>query len=54
MNDAVNEMMKKFDKYSDGEIVEVDEHMTFVTADVIFRTIMSEKLDEEKGKEKAR
>lgn len=51
MNDAVNEMMKKFDKYSYGEIVEVDEHMTFVTADVIFRTIMSEKLDEEKGKE---
>lgn len=51
MNDAVNEMMKKFDKYPNGEIVEVDEHMTFVTADVIFRTIMSEKLDEEKGKE---
>ncbi len=51
MNDAANDMMKKFDKHKSGEIVEVDEYMTFVTADVIFRTIMSEKLDEKKGKE---
>lgn len=51
MSDAANDMMKKFSKYKSGEIVEVDEHMTFVTADVIFRTIMSEKLDEKKGKE---
>ena len=50
MNDAVADMMKKFDVYENDSIVEVDEHMTFVTADVIFRTIMSEKLDAEKGK----
>jgi cytochrome P450 len=50
MNSAANDMMKKFNKYENGSIVEVDEYMTFVTADVIFRTIMSEKLDEQKGK----
>lgn len=51
MSDAVNDMMKKFSKYDNAQVIEVDEHMTFVTADVIFRTIMSEKLDEQKGKE---
>ncbi|EDO6931880.1 cytochrome P450, partial [Campylobacter coli] len=33
-----------------ASIIEVDEAMTFITADVIFRTIMSSKLDEEQGK----
>ncbi|MDY3114290.1 MAG: cytochrome P450 [Helicobacter sp.] len=51
MSDAASDMMDKFRKYKSGDIVEVDEHMTFVTADVIFRTIMSQKLDEEKGRE---
>lgn len=51
MSSAAADMMDKFRKYPDGSIVEVDEHMTFVTADVIFRTIMSSKLDEIKGKE---
>ena len=51
MSSAAADMMERFRKYEDGAIVEVDEHMTFVTADVIFRTIMSAKLDEEKGKE---
>ncbi|WP_144690565.1 cytochrome P450 [Campylobacter jejuni] len=50
MSEAVADMMKRFEKYPDKAIVEVDEAMTFVTADVIFRTIMSSKLDEEKGK----
>ncbi|TQR34416.1 cytochrome P450 [Campylobacter sp. MIT 99-7217] len=50
MSEAVDDLMHKFDTYEDGAIIEVDELMTFVTADVIFRTIMSEKLDEEKGK----
>ncbi|HEC1576073.1 TPA: cytochrome P450, partial [Campylobacter upsaliensis] len=31
--------------------IEVDEMMTFVTADVIFRTIMSSKLDEVQGRQ---
>ncbi|MBO5063183.1 MAG: cytochrome P450 [Campylobacter sp.] len=51
MSSAAADMMDRFRKYPDGSIVEVDEHMTFVTADVIFRTIMSSKLDEIKGKE---
>ncbi len=51
MSNAAADMMERFRKYPDGSIVEVDEHMTFVTADVIFRTIMSSKLDEVKGKE---
>lgn len=51
MSSAAADMMDRFRKYPNGSIVEVDEHMTFVTADVIFRTIMSSKLDEIKGKE---
>ncbi|MBK1964556.1 cytochrome P450 [Campylobacter novaezeelandiae] len=50
MSEAVADMMGRFEKYHDESIIEVDEAMTFVTADVIFRTIMSSKLDEKKGK----
>ncbi|EAH8374047.1 cytochrome P450 [Campylobacter coli] len=50
MSEAVSDMMKRFEKYPNASIIEVDEAMTFITADVIFRTIMSSKLDEEKGK----
>ena len=50
MSEAVKDMMKRFEKYPNDSIIEVDEMMTFVTADVIFRTIMSSKLDEQKGK----
>ncbi|HEG3988254.1 TPA: cytochrome P450 [Campylobacter coli] len=50
MSEAVEDMMKRFEKYPNGSIIEVDEVMTFITADVIFRTIMSSKLDEEQGK----
>ncbi|EAH9364043.1 TPA: cytochrome P450 [Campylobacter coli] len=50
MSEAVSDMMKRFEKYPNASIIEVDEAMTFVTADVIFRTIMSSKLDEEQGK----
>ncbi|HEB9339999.1 TPA: cytochrome P450 [Campylobacter coli] len=50
MSEAVSDMMKRFEKYPNGSIIEVDEAMTFITADVIFRTIMSSKLDEEQGK----
>ncbi|MGJ0112881.1 cytochrome P450 [Campylobacter molothri] len=50
MSEAVADMMERFDKYPDNSVIEVDEAMTFVTADVIFRTIMSSKLDAKKGK----
>lgn len=51
MSEAVDTMMQKLALYPNGAIIEVDEVMTFVTADVIFRTILSQRLDEEKGKE---
>lgn len=51
MSEAAADMMDRFKKNQSGAIIEIDEHMTFVTADVIFRTIMSQKLDEKKGKE---
>ena len=51
MSDAVSDLMAKFRAYPDKAVIEVDELMTFVTADVIFRTIMSQKLDEAKGKQ---
>ncbi|EPW5497000.1 cytochrome P450 [Campylobacter jejuni] len=50
MSEAVADMMDRFSKYPNHAIIKVDEAMTFITADVIFRTIMSSKLDEEKGK----
>ncbi|EAJ5677720.1 cytochrome P450 [Campylobacter lari] len=50
MSEAASDMMARFARYEDKAIIEVDEAMTFVTADVIFRTIMSSKLDEQKGK----
>ncbi len=50
MSEAVADMMDRFSKYPNHAVIEVDEAMTFITADVIFRTIMSSKLDEEKVK----
>ncbi|EAL7652361.1 cytochrome P450 [Campylobacter jejuni] len=50
MSEAVADMMDRFSKYPNHAVIEVDEAMTFITADVIFRTIMSSKLDEEKGR----
>ncbi|AWI34940.1 cytochrome P450 [Helicobacter apodemus] len=51
MKEAVDEMMQKIYQYPNNSVIEIDEMMTFVTADVIFRTIMSKKLDSLKGKE---
>lgn len=50
MNEAAKDLIIRLNKYPNNSIIEIDEHTTFTTADVIFRTIMSEKLDEEKGK----
>ncbi|EHM0609514.1 cytochrome P450 [Campylobacter jejuni] len=50
MSEAVADMMDRLSKYPNHAVIEVDEAMTFITADVIFRTIMSSKLNEEKGK----
>ena len=50
MNDAANDMILRLEK-KEGEFINADEETTFVTADVIFRTIMSANLDENQGKE---
>jgi len=50
MHDAAKDMSTRLEKLSDGKYHNIDEEMTFVTADIIFRTILSEVLNEEKGK----
>ncbi|WP_265605711.1 cytochrome P450, partial [Campylobacter jejuni] len=50
MSEAVADMMDRLSKNPNHADIEVDEAMTFITADVILRTIISSKLDEEKGK----
>jgi len=47
MEDAVTDLMARLARYEEGEEINIDEEMTFTPADVIFRTILSEKLGEE-------
>ena len=50
MSGATNDLIEHLDKnYKSGQIVEMDEQMTHVTADVIFRTILSKELDRGQG-----
>jgi len=50
MNDAAKDMLVRLEDLADGKYHNLDEEMTFVTADIIFRTIMSEKLTQEEGR----
>jgi cytochrome P450 len=50
MKNASNDLIEHLSKNKDASVVEMDDEMTYVTADVIFRTIMSERLDREEGK----
>lgn len=50
MKNAANDLIEHLNIYENNSIVEMDDEMTYVTADVIFRTIMSERLDREEGK----
>ncbi len=50
MNDAAKDMSIRLSKLEAGQYHNIDDEMTFVTADIIFRTILSEKLDEKKRK----
>lgn len=45
MNDAVKEMNDRFIDLADGRVFDIDPEMTYVTADIIFRTILSSRLD---------
>ena len=43
---AVSDLLDRMDKRKDGEILAVDDEMTHITADVIFRTMFSVKLEQ--------
>ena len=45
MKRAVDEMLPRLDRVADGQSCEVDGEMTYITAEVMFRTILSESLD---------
>lgn len=47
---AVNQLLERFDKKADGSSISIDEEMTHITADVIFRTIFSVTLNEQQAK----
>ena len=49
MTDAVNAMLERFAKNTESAIVDVDVEMTHVTADIIFRTIMSSPLSQQEA-----
>lgn len=49
MQDAATDMMKRLEKFSDGKYHNIDNEMSFVTADTIFRTILSSTLSEKEG-----
>jgi len=46
MQDAVAEMVQRLDAVADGRSYEVDSETTWIAADIIFRTILSEKITE--------
>ncbi len=51
MQDAVNVLMKRLDNLPDNSIIDIDAEMTLVTADIIFRTIMSSNLESRDAEE---
>jgi cytochrome P450 len=52
MKEAVADMLERLDALADrGGYHNLDEEMTFVTADIIFRTILSSKLDPQEGRD---
>jgi len=48
---ASTDMVKRLKKNSNNGYFDIDREMTFTTADIIFRTILSTKLDPHKGQE---
>lgn len=47
MNDAVQEMYNRLERLSNEKSFDIDPEMTYVTADIIFRTILSARLERE-------
>jgi len=50
MTNAINEELQFLSQY-DNKVFDIDKEMTFITADIIFRTILSSKLDRKKALE---
>jgi cytochrome P450 len=51
MSEASEDMLLHFETLADGDYHNIDEEMSFVSADIIFRTILSQKLSRKEGKE---
>lgn len=51
MNEAVSEMVDRFSNFNSEELIHIDVEMTYITADVIFRTILSHPLKGEEAEE---
>ena len=49
MNEASKDMLERLSNLEKNKYHNIDEEMTFVTADIIFRTILSKKLSKEKA-----
>ncbi|HYN55349.1 MAG TPA: cytochrome P450 [Methylotenera sp.] len=50
MVESVQDMLHRLDKVADGQSYEVDSEMTYIAADIIFKTILSKSLDAESAK----
>lgn len=51
MRGAVEDLLKRLQEVADGRPVEINQEMTLVTADVIIRTILSQPIGSEDGKQ---
>ena len=49
MNEATKDLLQRLAKRDESKYSDIDKEMTFVTADIIFRTILSTKLSQEEG-----
>lgn len=50
MSESVQDMLHRLDQVADGRAYEVDSEMTYVAADIIFKTILSKSLDAQSAK----
>ncbi len=51
MREATEDMVARFHRHADGDVVAIDEETTHVTADIIFRTIYSRPLESEESQQ---
>ena len=51
MNSAIQEMVERIAQYNENEAVDIDVDMTHITADIIFRTILSTKINAQEAEQ---